>query len=172
MIKQLLCATVFLLGATALRADVFSFTYTGTISLLGTTTTVSETGTLTANALSALTPDLYTITNISGTRTSTSGKTTDAWTIFDPPGAGFFIYSSPSSNSGTIYFSLRGYSSNTDTVTFGSGTGTEIGPNLVTSGTFKITRVPEPAVLLLLLTMGLGVWVLARKLPSNKSPLS
>ena len=34
----------------------------------------------------------------------------------------------------------------------------------------KVTTVPEPSTLLLLFTMGLGVLVLARKLPSKSSP--
>jgi hypothetical protein len=56
-----------------------------------------------------------------------------------------------------------------DTVTFSGQTYVEAGlPGASSGKTFSISRVPEPATLSLLLAMGSGVWILARKLPSRK----
>jgi len=145
VIKRLLCTGVLLLSATALRADVFSFSYAG----VG----VQAAGTLTAT-LGFLG---YNVTNIYGTR---NGTAFDA----SPIGAGLFTYS-PSSYSGSIAFSL-GSLGLLNTVTFSNGDFAEVGLTGVKTGTnFSISRVPELATMLLLFTMGLGVWVLARKLP-------
>jgi Na+/H+ antiporter NhaD/arsenite permease-like protein len=88
VLKKLVCTTVLLFGATALRANIFSFSYAG----VG----LSAAGTVTASALAAKDPK-------------------------DPKDP-------------------------------------------------KVTSVPEPSTLLLLFAMGLGVLVLARKLPSKTTP--
>jgi hypothetical protein len=155
LVKKLLCTAVLLFGATALRADVFSFSYAGTF--FGNT--VSATGTVIATATL---PNIYTITGLSGIR---NGVSISAPSI----NKGSFIYSG-SSSVGSFNFLLNG--SGSDLLSFSGGlytesgvTGTNIGNN------FSIRSVPEAATLSLLFTMGLGVWLLARKLPS-KTPLS
>ena len=58
MIKQLVCATVLLLGATVLRADVFSFSYSGMgVSLTGTVTATETPDAVTVIA-DTVTPNL------------------------------------------------------------------------------------------------------------------
>lgn len=156
MIKQLVCATVLLLGATVLRADVFSFSYSG----MG----VSLTGTVTATETL---PGMYTVTDIVGTRTG-SGHT---WAISDLPG-GSFLYSDSWGSMGTFLLGLSGFSSGTDTLQFLGGLSVESGSAGASIGSFYLgssVPVPEPATLLLLCTMGLGVWVLARKLPAKQT---
>src|SRR5258708_7897663 len=76
LLKHLMCTTVLLFGATALRADVFSFSYAGA--------SVSASGTLTATALGL---GAYTVTNITGIRNTTS---------FNTGATGLFYY--PTSN--------------------------------------------------------------------------
>lgn len=154
LVKKLLCTAVLLFGATALRADVFSFSYSGT-TLFGST---SVTGTVIATALL---PNTYTITDLYGTRKGVS--VSDPGTLLN----GSFIYSG-SSSSGLFTFLSP---SSSYTVAFNGGAYTE---NVIIGGNnFTISRVPEVATLSLLFTMGLGVWLLARKLPSNnKTPLS
>lgn len=160
--KHLLYATLLFCSATALRADVFSFSYSG----VG----VTASGTLTANALGG---GAYTVTDIiTGLRNGTA--------ITDTPLIGtlgaFFYAGKPALNSGAIMFGLKGLFG-TDTVTFAGVTGSEtiLGLPLGSSGTtalqsVSISRLPEPSTLLLLFTMVLGVLVLARKLPFKKMP--
>ncbi len=62
--KNLFCATVLVFGATALRADVFTFSYAGA--------GLSATGTITATKLAL---GVYEVTNITGTRTETGDGT-------------------------------------------------------------------------------------------------
>jgi hypothetical protein len=155
MTKYLLCATVLLFGATALQADVFYFSYAG----VG----VSATGTLTASALGG---GAYKVTDIGGLRNGTA--------ITDTPLTGnlgaFFYGSSPALNAGAIMFGLHGLFG-TDTVAFLGGRYTEViaGLPLSSSGATTLQsfaiRLPEPSTLLLLFAMGLGVLVLAQKLP-------
>jgi hypothetical protein len=138
-----------LMGTTALQADVFSFSYSGS--------GVSVNGTITA---ASLTPGVYTISDISGIR---NGKAFDD----SPLGGGSFTYGGPLSSSGTMMFTvgLIGL----DTVTFSGRTYAEAGlAGASTGNNFSISQVPEPATLSLLLAMGSGIWILARKLPSRK----
>jgi hypothetical protein len=161
LIKKLLCTAVFLLSATALRADVFSFSYAGTF--FGNT--ASTTGTVTATAGSG---GGYTITDLSGTRNGIS--------ISDPSTEKGSFTLIGSSAFGSFNFLLNGSSSRIDNVLFAGGVYTESGTTGLNIGnTFSISRVsdtshvPETATLSLVFTMGLGVWVLARKLP-KKTP--
>jgi hypothetical protein len=163
LVKKLLCTAALLFGATALRADVFSFSYAGTTlsgSPVSATGTVIATAVPTATAIGTVLGSLYTITNIYGTRNGVS--------ISAPTGAiGSFIFSG-SSSSGTLNFLVNKQS---DAVAFTGGVYSEAGlsPLTVSVGkNFSISRVPEAATLSLLFTMGLGVWLLARKLPSKK----
>jgi hypothetical protein len=157
MIQNLMCTAVLLMGATALRADVFAFSYAGTF--LGNTASV--TGTLTATSV---VPGVYTVTNLSGTRDSVSISDSSA-------GSGGFIYGG-ASGVGTLTFLLNGLSSKSDVVAFAGSGYTEIGATGMNVGnTFSIRSVPEPATLSLLFAMGFGVWVLARKLPSKRTPV-
>ena len=153
MIKNLLCTAVLLFGATALRADVFSFSYAGTTTLLGS---VSATGTVIATASLG---GLYTISDIYGTR---NGVSISAPTI----NMGTFTYGG-SLIAGTFNFLVNKQS---DAVAFLGGGYAEAGlnPLTVSAGKISISSVPEAATLSLLFTMGLGVWLLARKLPSKK----
>src|ERR1700730_7384851 len=104
VIKHLLCTTVLLFGATALRADVFSFSYAGA--------GVSAGGTLTAKS-----PGLgvYTVTSISGLRNGTAISNS-------PLGGGAFTYnaSTHSLSSAGILFSAGGL---LGTVSYVSGIG-------------------------------------------------
>jgi hypothetical protein len=161
VLRHLLCTTVLLFGATALRADVFSFSYAG----VG----VSAFGTLTASAAGG---GLYTVTDIVGYRNKVA--------ITDSPLGGnlgaFYYNSSPGTpllNAGGIIFGLNGLTG-LDTVYYANGFYQEsivalTGVATNNLQTFTISRVPEPATLLLLCVMGLGVWILARKLPSKET---
>jgi hypothetical protein len=152
------------MGATALRADVFSFSYSG-VSALGN---VTESATLMATATGIL--GSYTVTGIlNGTR-AVGGNSVN----FNSSSlmAGSFTYGLPIlSPLGSLKLSLAGLG--TDTLSFSSLGGTESFGLLSlknSAGSFTMSRasVPEAATLSLLLTMGLGVWVLARKMPAKK----
>ena len=162
MIRQLLCIGVMVLGASAARADVFSFTYTGT-SILGATITTTGTITATAGLLGS-----YNITAITGTETSKPlFGSTSTWSLGS--GSGSFTIGIL----GTIGFNVLGTGGGADTLTVLGSSATETGPpGWVSSGTISISRVPEAATLSLLFAMGLGVWFLARKLPTRKAPIS
>jgi len=155
-----MCTTVLLFGATALRADVFSFSYAGA--------SVSASGTLTATALGL---GAYTVTNITGIRNTTS---------FNTGATGLFYYptSNPLASGGLIAFNpgLSGLAGLLGvTVSYASilGSGYYQETSGITSTrltSFSITSsVPEASTLLLLCMMGLGVWILARKLPSKET---
>ncbi len=162
-------AMVLLLGGMCLRADVFSFSYSGVATSLSGTYTVSASGTLTANAVGA---GLYQVTSISGTRDGTE--------ITDPSGDLGLLYTSSGGqlgldpgSAGIVAFGLAGMAG-TDTVEYLSGVGYEETlvdlTNVLDSSTtrltsFDIVAVPESSTLQILLALGLGVWILARKLP-------
>ncbi len=165
MIQKLMCTAVLLMGATALRADVFSFSYSG-VSALGN---VTESATLMATATGIL--GSYTVTGIlNGIRSVNGGNSVN----FNSSSlmAGSFTYGLPLlSPLGSLKLSLTGLG--TDTLSFSSLGGTESFGLLSlknSAGSFTMSRasVPEAATLSLLLTMGLGVWVLARKMPAKK----
>jgi len=153
MNKLVLCAVALVVGTTGLRADVFSFSYSGT--------GVSVSGTLTATQLGL---GSYTVTDISGSRNGT---------LFDasPTGAGIFTFGGPLDSSGWLAFSV-GSSGVLDTVTFSDANFAELGGKgvgLSTGNNFSITRsLPEAGTVSLLITMGLGVWLLTRKLPCKR----
>jgi len=151
LIKQLLI-TVLLFGATVLRADVFSFSYGSGV-----------TGTVAAS----LSGGVYTVTNISGSYHGIAFDGTPVGT-----GSNYTLTYSGGHGSGEIGFSLGILGIPFYIVDFsntGSYTESIFGLVPTDSGkNFYIGRVPEPTTLLLLFTMGLGVWVLARKLPAKK----
>jgi len=155
--KQLLCVGVLMLTATALRADVFYFSYSGP--------GVSASGTVSAKK--AGNSGLYTITDIDGSR---NGETIGM-------GNGVFYDGSslnPPLNAGGMSFTVKGVFGLAN-VTYVGGVYKEIfvGKNggTTTLNSFGIgSSVPEPSVLLLVFTMGLAIWVLARKMPLKKSP--
>jgi hypothetical protein len=149
VIKQLLCAVVFLVGSSALRAGTFDFSFAGTggVSASGVLTTTGSGG-------------IYTITGITGTQ--------NGYTISDGSG---ILTEAGSSFAVILDFDLPG--SQAESVTGAVGTGAEVGSKTAILTSFSISSVsgvPESATLLLLLTMGLGVWVLVRKLPSQNTP--
>jgi hypothetical protein len=156
LLKHVLCIAVLVLmcGATALRADVFSFSYAGA--------GVSASGTLTADNLGS---GVYAVTGMTGTR---NGKA-----ITDSLG-GIFYYGSgnPFFDKGGIAFTLGDYFG-IDTVLYDGGQYLEtmfgFPGSSTTLNTFTVTpsNLPEPSTLLLLLAMGSGFWVLGRKLPTK-----
>ena len=152
MIKRLLCTGVLLLSATALRADVFNFSYGGPSGASGTLIT------------STLPLGGHRITDLWGTR---NGIAISEWSLGNS-----FTYVSPSIFGGAFSFNVNGKKG---TVSFASSIYTETGVQALPKigSNFSLTRsVPEPTTMLLLFTMGLGVWVLARKLPSRNTRLS
>jgi hypothetical protein len=149
--KHLLYTAVLLCGVTGLRADVFNFSYTGS--------QLSASGTLTATLVSG---DTYKVTDITGQR---NGSTIDGLVS-----QGSFDYNGSASNvsivydlGGIVYYDVSTDGSNTETTSIlGFPVGTK---NLTTFSISSVNGVPEPTGLLLLLTTGLGVCVMARKLP-------
>jgi hypothetical protein len=168
--RHLACLAVLLFGGSALQASVFSFSYSGTELVSGTH--VSASGTLTATAT---TGGLYQVTGITGTRVV--GSTDETITGGSSLG---LLYSSGSGlgldpgSAGILTFGLSGITG-TDTLEYISGLGYEetllagLSSSTANLTSFTITAMPEPATLLLFLSAGLGVWVLARKLPSRKT---
>jgi hypothetical protein len=150
--KVLVCATFLFWSATALRADVFDFSFSGTYS----GNTVNASGTVTATYL---VPGIYTITDISGTQNGHS---------FSMTGTGNTLVYSGGSGTGTFNLMINGVGQ--DLLTFAGSTYTETGATGTNIGsTFRMgTSVPEASTVSLLLAMGLGVWMLARKFPSRK----
>jgi hypothetical protein len=153
--------SILLLGASALHASQFNFSYSGG--------TVNALGTLTATNMGG---GVYQVTNISGTRDGTA------------------IAESPIGNLGVLYTGTGGKlglenggamefavgSSELDTVEYLNGVYQEtlvndssIVPKITTttlsSFTVSAVAVPEPSTLLILLTLGVAVWALGRKLP-------
>jgi hypothetical protein len=164
MNKSLLCATVLLLSGTAMQAASFTFSYSGA--------GVSASGTLTATLVSG---NLYSVTSVTGTHTATTGAT---GTRTISGGGGVFYYNgNPLLNAGGIAFNLSGLVG-LDTVAYIGGLYQEavvglVGLTAVASTTslnsFQISAagVPEPSAVALLLAMGTGVFLLARKLPAR-----
>jgi hypothetical protein len=138
---KLLCAATLLMGCSALRAEMFTFSYTGV------------NGTISATNIGGM----YWVTDVSGIR---KGVAFDA----SPLGGGSFSYNG-SSGFGTIMFSVgSGFFSLPDVVTFNGGSYTDALGGSGTTGFSLVRGVPEPSAILLLLTMGIGVWALLRKL--------
>ena len=151
MHKTLICCAALLCSTVALRADVFAYTYTATGSK-----TVTGSGDITATEIGS--SGFYTITALSGVQNITNS-------VSLTQGLNFFYDGSTSY--GTFDFLLNGSTSSFYALGFANGSYSVAYDAVipVSSGTFNISRVPEAATLTLLLSMGLGVWVLARKLP-------
>jgi len=147
---KLLCIAALLLSATGLRADVFSFSYSGT-GLLGS---VSASGEITASGGSG---GNYTITNITGTET---GAFAGSMSV-DP----FETVLSYNGSSGSFEFLIDGLIP--VAIAFSGGSFTLDDP-IEWGSNFQMVGAPEAGTLSLLVTIGLGVWVLARKLPLKK----
>jgi len=155
--KGLWFGAVFLLGASVSQANVFSFTYSGS----------GETVSGTITATSTL-PGIYTITGISGTIIGGS----KIWTITGLSSDPDFVYSG-GSGTGSVDFNVTGSSKGSDTLSFAGSTFAQSGTTGTMAGfNFYLGSVPEPGTLLLFGTMGLGVWLLARKLPCRLGKLS
>jgi hypothetical protein len=155
MIKRVVCAAALLWSATIVRADVFSYSYSGLGTGLGDLLqSVSGNGQITATADGG---GVYTITALSGTQ---NGKSVSL--------SSDKVFAFNGSSVGTFDFLLGG---STYVLAFiGGGYGDGIGP-AASVGTFNIstaTTVPEAATISLLLTMGLGIWVFGRKLPLKR----
>jgi hypothetical protein len=141
VVIKVLCAASLLLSASALRADTFNFTYTGV------------TGTVTATLVNPLTPGIYNITNVRGIDNNVS---------FNSSLPGGTLTYNASGSTGVMMFVVGGA---LDTVTFANGTYVDSLSGTASTRGFSLTpAVAEPTAILLLLIMGLGVWLLARKL--------
>ena len=146
--KNLLAIAVLFWGATALRADSFVFSYSG--------------GSLTVSGNLTATPDgsnIFTVNSVTGTSNGT--------TINDISGDNGSFYYAGDLSTGSFDFLVNGQ---TDWVVFfpdGFYIADGNGNKLYTGTNFTISAVPESATLSLLLSMGLGVVVLARKLPGK-----
>jgi len=147
---KLLYTVALLLSATALRADVFSFSYSGT-GLLGT---VSANGVITASGGSG---GNYTITSITGTETGAF-----AGTMSVDPLENVLNYNG---SSGSFEFLIDGLIP--VAIAFSGGSFTLDDP-IEWGSNFKMVTAPEAGTLSLLVMFGVGVWVLARKLPLKK----
>ena len=152
MTGKVVCTAFLLWSATALRADVFDFSFSGTF--FGNT--VSSVGTVTATEV---VPAIYTITSISGTQNGVS---------FSMTGSGNTLVYSGGSGTGTFDLMIRGVGE--DVLTFAGNTYTETGATGTNIGSsFRMgSSVPEGSTVSLLLAMGLGAWMLSRKFPSRK----
>jgi hypothetical protein len=152
MTGKLFCTAALLFTATALRAATFDFSFSGA----GIPGSVTASGVITATETL---PGIYTITGLTGTQNGQN---------ISLDGSSTFIYSG-SSGVGTLEFLVSG---GVDTVTFAAGVFSETGVTGLDAGTnFTLTDPPsvsEAGTLSLLFTMGLGVYLLARKLPSRK----
>jgi hypothetical protein len=135
--------------ATIVRADVFSYSYTGTGL---SNQAVTGSGEITATSDGG---GFYTITALSGTQNGTSTSLTSGVNLFFDGSSGY----------GTFDFLLNG---SNYALGFLDGGYADAGGLAASAGTFKISSVPEAATISLLLTMGLGVWTLGRKLPSKR----
>lgn len=170
-------AMMMVLGGICLQAETFSFSYSGVAVSLSGTQNVSAYGTLTATALGV---GLYQVTSISGTRDlGSTAQTTTSTNITDPSGDLGLLYTSSGGqlgldpgSAGIMAFGLAGMIG-TDTLEYLSGVGYEETlvdlSNLLDSSTahltsFSIVAVPENSTLQILLALGLGIWILARKL--------
>jgi hypothetical protein len=152
LIRKVVCTACLLWGATALRADVFDFSYSG--NWFGNT--VNGSGTLTATQVI---PGIYTITSISGTQNGIG---------FSMTGTGNSLVYSGGTGTGTFDLMIQGLG--LDVLTFAGSLYTETGATGTNLGTnFRIVDpVPEVSTVSLLSAMGLGVWLLVRKFPSRK----
>jgi hypothetical protein len=156
MTGHLLGAALLLLSVNSLSADVFSFSYSGPGG-------ISASGKITATPTGG---GVYSMTGITGTRDGVQMS-------YSPVGTGTFFYGgSAASSLGAIAFSLNSIFS-FDTVSFAGGSYHETVAGFqnssTTLSTLSLTRLPEPSTILLLLTMGLGVFAVGRKLPGNKT---
>jgi hypothetical protein len=159
LLHRAVCAAVLLLSSTVLRATVFDFSYSGPLIF----DTVSVTGIINATATGG---GNYNITTLSGQRNGVSISDASL-TNKGSFNADFEI--------GSFGFLVQGHG--VDTVTlYGLGLFSESGgiPSPTAGFNFSIVdppppSAPEAATLSLLFTMGLGVWVLARKLPAKKA---
>lgn len=151
MLKTLIACGALFLSSTALRADVFAYSYTGTT--VGNHI-VTGAGDITATADGA---GFYTITGLSGTQNNIDTSLT----------AGLNFFYDGSVSFGTFDFLLQGNPNGFYALGFSNGSYSVAYDAIVpvSTGTFSISKVPEAATLTLLLSMGLGIWGLARKLP-------
>jgi hypothetical protein len=162
--------SLLLLGASALHAAQFNFSYSGS--------GVTATGTITATNMRG---GVYQVTNISGTRDGTQAITGLV------PGGLAFLYNGPGGaigleGAGVVEFDIKGvtgYDSFEYIGGRGPGRGGAGGPwyeeimfnsrgvptSTASLTSFKITAVPEPSTPLIFLTLGTLVWALGRKLP-------
>jgi len=150
--KRLLVTAALLWTATIVRADGFSYSYTGVGS---SDQTVTGSIQITANADGG---GVYTITSLTGNQTgpgALGGSISES--------ADDFLISSGST--GIFKFVLNG---NTYALAFGGGVyGDGVGP-AASVGTFEVRALPEAATISLLLTMAFGVWAFGRKLPLKR----
>jgi len=153
MAGKLSVAFGLLLSVGALRADVFSFSFSGN----GGLGSVSASGTVTAVESAGF----YTITGLTGIQ---NGKSISLY------GSGNRLIYSGASGVGTLQFLVSGLPAIPYTVVFtGSGFSEIEGIGIDKGTNFKITRaVSEESAVALLLAMGLGVLLLGRKLAAKK----
>jgi hypothetical protein len=149
LIKYLTFTAMLLLGANALSAASFDFSFSGP--------GVTATGELTAT----LSGGTYHVSSITGTQNGA--------TISGGSGSSFTLLGSSFSNASLQFTVPNGSEIVRSTIglwEIGAGPGGVT--SLITHS--SVTAVPEPAVLLLLLTMGLGVWLFGRKVLSKSTP--
>jgi hypothetical protein len=167
--------SLLLLGASALHASQFTFSFSGG--------NVSATGSLTANSVNVgLGPGLYDVTSITGTLTISGNR----YGITESPlgNLGALLIDQTGANgsvvlgAGAITFGVG--ASGVDAVAYAGSSYTSVLTNFstgsITSGSnFTITDppatgVPEPSTLLIFLTFGIVVWAFGRKLCTRALP--
>jgi hypothetical protein len=150
LIKHLAFAAMLLLGSSALQAATFDFSFAGP--------GVSASGVLNATAEGG---GNYDVTSISGTQ--------GLKTLSDGGGSSFTLAGS-SLFYATLNFDLPSHGSESVSDVWGFVWGNGLALNVDHLSITSVSSVPEPAVLLLLLTMGLGVWLFGRKVLSKNTP--
>jgi hypothetical protein len=150
LIKHLAFIAMLLLGANALSAASFDFSFSGS--------GVSASGVLTATSVGLGTYDVTGVTGTQGSKTLSDG----GGSSFTLAGSSVFL--------ATLNFDLPSHGSESVGDFFGIVSGSGLASNVDYLSITSVSSVPEPAVLLLLLTMGLGVWLFGRKVLSKSTP--
>jgi len=156
--KLFLFTAVLLAGATVAQADVFTFSYSGSgLSASGTVTaTALGLGEYSITGLVSGSRDGQAITSASGDFSYTTGSPSILSNAELSLGVNGLIFDLVVDNALVASeVALANNGKTTDTT--------------LTSFSINKASVPEPSALLILATMGFGVWLLARKLQIKKT---